>query len=486
MLSQTVSPTSHVIDIGSRLEPFFDHYLIDRLTGARLKLHAPTPQEVAVHFDAPWEGMVCHYPTVIKDGDIFRLYYRGKPSHTPDGAADEVTCYAESRDGINWTKPNLGIVELNGSGDNSVVLGPEHLVVTHNFTPFLDTRPGVPANERYKGFGGLFDAHFQEVQDRNTGGVFGYASPDGIHWRKWRDQPLLDHTQYAYYTDTAQCCAFWSEREQCYVCYIRTWEGGRPWRPDMQGEIRWIGRTTSPDFLHWSKVENLVFVHDGQPAPAEHLYTNQIHPYVRAPHIYIGLPFRFLPERKAIADHPYPGISDAVFISSRDGLHWDRTFLEAFIRPGRDWQNWTQRTNAPALGVVQTAPDELSVYWIEHYSHPTARLRRGTLRLDGFASVNAGYDGGEMVTRQLRFAGDKLVLNYATSAAGSVRIELQDAQGQPLPGFSLEDCPELYGDEIAQVVSWTSGADVSQWAGHVVRLRFVVKDADIYAMRFQD
>jgi hypothetical protein len=127
----------------------------------------------------------------------------------------------------------------------------------------------------------------------------------------------------------------------------------------------------------------------------------------------------------------------------------------------------------------------MSVYWIEDYEHPTARLRRGTLRLDGFASLNASYSGGEALTHPLTFDGRELVLNYATSAAGSVRVEIQDAEGHALPGYTMDDCPEMYGDQIQQPVSWNRGSDLGALAGQPVRLRLVLKDADVYSLKFR-
>jgi len=112
-------------------------------------------------------------------------------------------------------------------------------------------------------------------------------------------------------------------------------------------------------------------------------------------------------------------------------------------------------------------------------------LRRGSLRLDGFASLQAGYSGGEALTHPLSFEGRQLVVNYATSAAGSVRIEVQDAEGQPLPGYTLDDCPEMYGDQIAQPVCWDSSSDLGALAGQPVRLRLVLKDADVYSLKFR-
>ena len=108
------------------------------------------------------------------------------------------------------------------------------------------------------------------------------------------------------------------------------------------------------------------------------------------------------------------------------------------------------------------------------------------LRTDGFVSIQAPYSGGELVTKPVIFQGSKLVINYATSAAGSVRVELQDAEGNPLPGFALDDCPEIYGDQIERVVAWKSGTDVNALVGKPIRVRFVLKDADLYSLRFTE
>ncbi|MEO6785158.1 MAG: hypothetical protein ABI318_03405, partial [Chthoniobacteraceae bacterium] len=105
-------------------------------------------------------------------------------------------------------------------------------------------------------------------------------------------------------------------------------------------------------------------------------------------------------------------------------------------------------------------------------------------RLDGFVSVNAPMRGGELLTKPITFTGSKLALNFSSSAAGSIRVEIQDADGKALPGFALDDCEETFGDAIARIVTWKNGADVSSLAGKPVRLRFVLKDADLFALRF--
>jgi hypothetical protein len=185
-----------------------------------------------------------------------------------------------------------------------------------------------------------------------------------------------------------------------------------------------------------------------------------------------------------------PGVSDAVFMSSRVGVHWKR-FEEAFIRPGRDERNWVHRANTPARGIVPTGTDELSIYVERNYTFPSNHLERMTLRTDGFVSASADHAGGELITKPFVFSGSNLVLNYATSAEGSLRLELQDATGNPLSGFGLEESPLLWGDRIDAPVIWARPASLTdpeplrRLAGKPVRLRFVMRDADLYSLQFR-
>ena len=228
--------------------------------------------------------------------------------------------------------------------------------------------------------------------------------------------------------------------------------------------------------------------------PPEHLYTNGTHPYFRAPHIYIGLAKRFFPKKSALpagqakelVSNPAYRVasSDSIFMTTRGGRHYERAFMEAFIRPGPDPEDWVSRDNTPALGVVPGTKRQMYVYRVSHYAQPTAHMARYSLRTDGFVSASAHYQGGELLTRPFTFSGTRLEINFVTSAAGGIRIEVQDFNGAPFPGFSLQDCPEKIGDEIDRVVSWKGGDDLSQLAGKTVRLRIALKDADLYSFRF--
>jgi hypothetical protein len=432
------------MQIGSGLELFADQALLEKRDGLALKMHAPQPVPAS---PARIRG---HYVTVLKDGDIYRAYYRdyvaGYEGPYEAGSPGEITCYAESQDGHYWEYPNLGLHDVQGTdGQNAILAG--HAPFSHNFSPFLDTRPGVPDHERYKALAGIHDG--------GNGGLFAFASQDGIRWNRLGQRAVITSEPRAF---DSQNVGFWSESEGCYVCYYRTWE-------TPHGQLRTITRATSHDFVHWSPAEPT-----NPNVPGEHLYTSGTHPYFRAPHIYIALPTRFLPDRG--------GITDVVLMTSRGGARYDRSFMEAFIRPGLDAARWGNRANYVAQNVVPTGHDEMSLYLV-----PSGR--RYVLRTDGFVSVNAGWEGGEMVTKVLEFIGSELVLNYSTSAAGSVRVEMQSPDGNALPHYGLADCLPLVGDEIEGVVRWRYSRDLGTLSGQQVRVRYVMRDADLYSMRFR-
>lgn len=452
------------LEIGNRRELFVDRYLVEKLSGtAELRLAQPYDAGPILNLDKPWEGRFCGYATVIKDGGKFHLYYRGVPNAGQDGRGDEVYCYAESPDGSKFTRPNLRLHEVYGTRDNNVILA-KTPPLQHNFCPFLDARPGVDRGARFKGLGGT-----------RTSGLVAYQSADGVHWSKIRERAVL--TEGAF---DSQNLAFWSEAEKQYLCYYRTFKkiGGTGYR--------WISRAVSDNFVDWRNEGEMSF---GE-APPEHLYTNQTSPYFRAPHIYIAICARFMPGRQVLSDEEAKAInvdpgyfkdcSDAVLLSSRGGTQYDRTFLDAFLRPGLGINNWVSRSNYPALNVVQTGENEMSFYVLRNYGQPSIYLRRYTLRLDGFASVHAGYAGGEMLTKPFVFAGSKLLANAATSAPGGIRFAVEDAVG----GAPLAESNELVGDQIAREVSWKGNATLASLAGKTVRLRIQLKDADLYAIQF--
>jgi hypothetical protein len=444
------------IRLDGRWELFVDDYLIERMEGeVSLRLHRPAPQEVVMVHDRPWEGNTCGYHTIFQDGSLYRMYYRGWDHDMSAGKQRHpaVVCYAESSDGIRWRRPDLGLVEFAGSKANNIIWD---RIGSHNFTPFKDANSNRAPDARYKAVG--------RGEGADNKKLYAFASPDAVHWRLLQDEPIL--TEGAF---DSQNLAFWDVVREQYRCYFRDFRDGR----------RDIKVSTSPDFVHWSKPVWLRF----PGVPKEHLYTNQIMPYYRAPHLLIGFPTRYVPQRGSL--------TEGLFMSSRDGVTF-RRWAEAFIRPGPNPQRWHNRSNYIWWGLVETdsslpgAGKELSLYTNERYYYEGqgVKTRRYTCRVDGFVSVHASFAGGQVLAKPFVFEGNRLVINFATSAAGSLRVQIEDAEGRPLDGFALSDCPEIYGDDIEHTVRWQGGADLASLAGKPIRLRIALHDADLYAFGF--
>jgi len=351
----------------------------------------------------------------------------------------------------------------------------------HDFSPFVDANPACPREARYKA---VAAAGWRK-------GLLAYQSPDGLHWSPMNGgKPII--TQGAFDT---QNITFWDAARGEYRAYVR----------DFREGLRDIRTATSKDFITWT--EPVWLAYPG--AAKEHLYTNQIKPYHRAPHIFIGFPTRYIdrgwspamealpePEHRRLRAKANPrygtALTEGLLMISRDGLTF-RRWTEAFLRPGlRLKDNWKYGDNYIAWHVVETrshlpnSPNELSLYATEGYwTGDRVTIRRYTLRMDGFVSASATWSGGELRTKPFVFAGKSLVLNLSTSAAGTVKVELQDPSGKPLPGHALADCPDIFGDSLGYVVTWKGGSDLSALAGTPIRLRITLRDADLFALRFR-
>lgn len=493
------------IDIGDRRELFADRELVDRLDRAWLVLHHPQPRGVALACDAPWEAVGPGYPTVLFDGELYRLYYRIiPPQGRGDGDERQITCYAESEDGISWRKPDLGLFESQGSKRNNVIW---QGVIAHNLTPFVDGNPDSRAEHRFKAVGGV---------KWGSDGLWGLVSADGIHWAKLGDQPLALAGNF-----DSQNLVFWDAVDGVYRAYWRDHRRGDPRVPDGRD----VRTATSEDFIHWREPEWLEYEPNRSGSPeldqtddptGDHhqFYCSGVQAYHRAPHLVLGFPQRYvdrgwtpstdhlpdLERRRELADMGVAGgrptregtvVQDVLFMAGRDRRRFT-VWPEAFVRPGIQRPgSWNYSDAWYTWGLVETAsrhagaPPELSLYIHESESRDgPGRLRRHTLRLDGFVSAYAPLTGGELVTKPLRFTGNRLEINFSTSAGGCMRVEIQDPDGRAIPGFALEDCPQQYGDQLDRVVGWERGEDVGALAGRPVRLRFELKDADLFALRF--
>lgn len=428
------------LDIADRLELFVDSHLIAQTTGdVHQHLMLPEPQEVVFTTDEPWEGNTSGYYSLFRDGDLYRMVYRGWQHDSKMKAEHkEVTCYAESRDGIHWTKPNLGLFEWKGSKDNNIVwLGPG----THNFTAFLDTNPDAPASARFKALGG------------GRGGLIPFESPDCIHWKQTQEDPVITNGAF-----DSQNLAFWDEEEKQYRAYWRYFGNG----------VRAIRTATSDDFLTWSNEADLAYT---EGTPNEHLYTNAIQKYFRAPHLFVGFPTRYEPKSQQV---------EPVLMTSRNGGLFHRYADPVVPRTAPKDRNHN-RSNYMTWGMFQLPdkPEEIAVYATENYYEPTpGRVRRFTYRVDGFVAMRGGDEGGQLTTPVLKFTGNKLQLNYVVRDGGSLQVETLDASGQ-VTGTSKP----LTGDAVDGTVVWEQQPDLSDG---VAQLRFTMKKADVYSLRFAE
>ena len=488
------------IDIGTRLEPLIDDFLFAELDdGLDLRLHPPAKREVVLKTDEPWEGNACLYRTVFQDHNgRIRMYYGAWQYDVGGGQMTYphlyFLCYAESSRGKRWNKPSLGLVQYKGSDRNNIVLSPKSFpgieLSAGDTAIFPDTNPACQEGAEYKAL----------VPGKSPRALYALQSSDAFNFSFMRreSEDIPDPVITDGYFDSLNL-AFWDEYRGEYRAYFRDFRGGAP------HGVRGIKTATSPDFLNWSEPEWL----DYGDSPEQPLYTNQIRPYARAPHILFGFPMRYidrgwLPQtdhlpglelrRDRSAVHPRYGsvVTDGLFMSSRDGVNFNR-WGEAYIRPGPDVvDSWVYGDNCIAWGLIETeadspgAPPELSLYVTEGYwTGRSMNLRRYTTRIDGFVSLHAPLSGGSCHTKPLIFSGRRLHLNFATSAAGSLRVEIQDLEGRPVPGFSLDESDEIFGDSIDRIAHWAGGNDLSALAGRPVRIRFALKDADLYSIQFR-
>lgn len=503
-------------DLGTRLEVLWDDFIVDtgRTTASRL-VHRPELVGVTLVHDAPWEGDGCDFHNLLVDADaqgpLYRLYYLAwafsdclvpKEARGRSIAGDSPirVCVAESRDGVNWTKPNLGLWEFEGSKDNNILMDAKcHGFVWDNFMVFKDDNPACPADERYKAIART-EGQFDEtgLGTAKGAGLGCFLSADGIHFRKgWTisRSGAFDSLNIA----------FWDATRRLYHCYYRH---NHRTTTDRFGDpiVRSIHHIVSRDFKTWSKPEPLAFGPDdtGRPVEEYSLYTSVLQPYERAPHLFVGFPSRYVERQRWTATYDrLPGLAnrryrakfvkssryalaltDCIFMMTRDGLTFHRED-DAFMRPGAENDfNWVYGDCYPARGLPLLparrpgADAEFALYAPEgHFSGKPTQLLRYALRQDGFVSRHAPYGGAKVVTRPFVFGGDELQMNFSTSARGGIVVTLEAADGTML----VTD--EIVGDKVDRPVDFKNGK-VGDFRGKVVTLTFDLRDADLYSFRF--
>ncbi len=231
---------------------------------------------------------------------------------------------AESDDGIRWTRPKLGLFEFGGSKENNIVWGAAG-GRAHNFTPFRDANPACAPDARYKAFVGGAKR-----------GLLALGSPDGLRWRKLREEPVITAGAF-----DSQNLAFWDGTRGEYRAYWRI----------FANKVRAIRTAVSKDFIEWTGQADLVYAED---APSQHLYTNAVLPYFRAPHLFIGFPTRYLPDEGQRVE--------PLFMIGRDGVRFFR-HDRAVIPEDAPQDRRGNRSNYMAWGLLSLPgrPGELSV-----------------------------------------------------------------------------------------------------------------------------
>lgn len=501
LTSCLVAAADEAVTVDGRRELFVDNAMISKTSGElRLVLHHPERKEIVLTTDKPWEGNASGYQSVVYADGKYRMYYRamnyGKGMGVNDTTVDDhewFLCYAESKDGIRWTRPSLDICEFQGSKKNNIIL---NCAMVKPFAPnpactavFLDANPSCPSDQRYK-----IILTNEDGRDKENYGMHVMVSKDGINFKMLSQKRCVSDGIF-----DSQNTIFWDPVTKKYRAYYRNFRNG----------IRDIMTSSSEDILKFPPGKQVAREQGKDYA----LYTNQMQPYYRAPHIILGFPMRYYDRGKDAWEWPamqaLPGlenrkarsaksnrygstVTDGVLLASRDG-ETVRFWEESFMRPGpRTKESWVYGDNFIFWGLVETAshlgdaPNEISFYSTESYWEGNAtKIRRSTLRLDGFVSAQATASGGELVTKPLIFAGQTLSINFETGGPGELKVEFQNPDGTPIPGYTLAECFPIFGDHIDFPVSWKGkGTDVSALAGKPVRIRFTLKDADLYAFQF--
>lgn len=472
-----------VIDVGSQKQLFIDNRFIASSEDVTLTINRPRRDgEVLIKPDQPWEkdGRICVYSSVVKDKGKIRVWYDFLQPTGP-GPYDHQrrVCYAESEDGLNFTKPKLGLHEVAGDTDNNVVLPG----VIGGCAVWID--PKAPPEHRYK----------TQAKVYPTGQFHMHSSPDGLNWELFAK---LNPGPGGWDT---QSIVFWDPRITRYVLYTRYWVRRKP----RETSYRTVRRLESNDLRQWDnqsivmKADDIdLATHDtptGQP-PVDY-YGADVFRYDEAEDVYIMLAEAYWHWKERPEKGLGPATFDVRLAVSRDGKDFRRMpKREAFMPVGLDGRFDSRMVWAMPDPVRMG--DEIWIYYAganrDHGGNldPAAGgeelsgIGRAVLRLDGFVSADAGPTGGILTTPPVRFTGKRLELNVDAGEKGAVLVELLDENNQPIKGYSKDDAIAIQGDSVAMPVRWKSGGDLSELAGTPPRIRFHLRDCKLYAFQFQD
>ncbi len=487
-----VAAADPVIHIGSQKQLFIDKRLILSDSGIELKMNPPAKMGVSVIGEEPWElGWLFGYGTVLEDKGTYKMWYTACPAFGYNKISDyhesneTYLCYAESKDGVRWEKPNLGIYEWHGSRANNILLR----VSLETSTVFID--PKAADAQRYK----LLANIHKTMSPPNGPGVYIYTSPDGLNWTL---HPAL---LFPFLPDS-QNQVFYDTRLQKYVAYTRIWNPLRkvgrletdqildPWPYDKSvgPNLIWGKENTPPPSLEIATA----FGYDEQdPRPSDHYTSAAVH-YPWAQDAYLMFPSAYLhypepPEGKFRNDGPV----DIQMAVSRDGLKFHRVERKPYVELGLPGSK-DSGSIYMLVGMVRHGDEIYQYYSGQPFTHGAIPdeilsigvILRTTQRVDGFVSVDAGMSGGSFTTPPLRFEGRQLALNVNASAMGEVLVELRDEKGVPIKGFTFGECDPIHQNHLARVVTWKGKSDVQSLTSQPIRIAFKLRAVKLYAFQF--
>lgn len=450
---------------------FLDGAVIESQSGLDQVFHTAKKhsQNPVIKADKPWEGRSAItgpyvYGTVLREKGMFRLWYQV----LNDG---NNVAYAESNDGIAWTKPELGLIEFQGSKRNNLVVADRHPEITggHCHNPGVIQRPNAnDPQKRYALYG--FD------------GEAGHArvafSHDGLRWKydpSTKARALFDSS------DVVNFC-----RDPYLSRYFATWK-----TRNRRG--RAVGVAWSDDGLNWTKpYDGPVFVADDQDPDDTQIYGMPAFPYQG---MYIGLPWiyraryfkygSYSVNKLLEAQEDSPRTMDTQLAWSWDLINWTRPPERRPFIPRGDSGTWDDGMIVTARAPV-IVDDRLFFYYggmdgLHDGKNVHAAIGLATLRLDGFCSMKAGEQEGWLISKREPFHEPEVTINARTRPDGFVTAEILDRHNRVLPGFSRKECQSFIGDSVRAVLRWRNARFPVCTRRDDYKLRFWLKNAELFS-----
>lgn len=438
--------------------------------GIRLEAQQATKTAPVLSNDKPWEYIHSYLSMKYFNGK-YRMWYEVVPPRA-DGKFHpfgfSMLCYAESDDGLHWTKPELGLVEFNGSRANNIVYGkPLCGHEFHGSSVWVD--PLAPPEERLKvvymsdktpveEIAQLKATHPESVSaigEKKRLMMRLASSGDGIHWSP-QPEPLMAHIG-----DT-QTRIYYDHFTKSYVGYFRM----------LYMQRRAIGISGGRDLKHWPTPRLLLFPSPNHDDPGDDYYINGYtrYPGTKTMHLMMVTVFK-----------RYNDSLQASLAASLDGRAWTWIPGGPVLKPGKlgEWDGGclfvgTELTQLPDGRVAMP-------YWGYVYPHKHPRYERhmGAIALatwpkERLAALVADQDG-EFFTIPLKADGQRLFLNFQTAANGYVQVGIQDKSGR-----SVDDCDLLDGDHLKKEVTW-DGEPMGIEPGESFTLHLRLRQAKLFS-----